>query len=193
MDVDAANVDITTSDVSKRITLRGKNHTYTLGRKDYLVNLGYCGESGKEEIEVYFNASKKFQLEGLEICYVSMDNYVSDIEKLNRESLQNTQVGINTISGNVKLSEDRFMVFSVPYSGGWTAWVDGEKAELTRANVMYMGIALDAGEHEIRLEYCTPGVKVGAVITVISYVIFLVLLLRWMRKRKQNRVKTVQE
>ena len=85
------------------------------------------------------------------------------------------------------------MVFSVPYSGGWTAWVDGEKAELTRANVMYMGIALDAGEHEIRLEYCTPGVKVGAVITVISYVIFLVLLLRWMRKRKQNRVKTVQE
>ena len=192
MDVDAAGVIITSPRISKSITLRGEDRTYTLGRTNYLVNLGYNEESGTEEINIQFNASKKFQLEGIEICYVSQENHISNIEKLNEEALQEVEMGINTVSGKVNLSKERFMVFSIPYSDGWTAYVDGEEAELSRANVMYMGIMLEAGEHEIRLEYCTPGVKTGAVITVVSDVILIGLLLRWRKKRKQNRVKTVQ-
>lgn len=184
MNVDAAGVIITVPGMTKNVTLRGDNKTYTLGRKDYLVNLGYCEENGSEEIEVLFTATRKFQLDEVEICYVPMETHDTDIAKLNEQALQDLTMGVNTVSGTVNLSENRFMVFSIPYSDGWTAYVDGVETELTKANVMYMGLALEAGEHEICLKYCTPGVMPGAAVTIISDLVFAVLLVFWWKKRR---------
>lgn len=184
MDVDASGVNIITPNMEKSVTLRSKDSTYTLGRENYLVNLGYSEEDGTEEIQIRLNSGKKFRLDAVEICYVSMENHAEDIAGLNEQSLRNLEMGVNTVSGTVNLTEDRFLVFSIPYSDGWTAYVDGVKTELTKANVMYMGISLEEGEREIRLEYCTPGLKVGAIITVVSDILFVVLLIFWRKKRR---------
>ena len=49
-----------------------------------------------------------------------MDDYVSQIEERNEESLQNVLTDKNNeVSGNVTLSSDKVMVFSIPYSSGW--------------------------------------------------------------------------
>ena len=163
--------------------LRGENETYSLGRKDYLVNLGYCREDGEEEIEIFFTDKNKYDLEQMEICYVSLAQYTEHIEELNRETLQNVKEETNMISGTVSVSEEKIMVFSIPYSSGWTAYVDGREAKLMKANVMYMGVVLEPGEHEIVLRYCTPGFRTGLLLTAISAVLFFLLLWRWRKKK----------
>ena len=182
-DTNYTKVNITTPNVSKHVMLRGENETYSLGRKDYLVNLGYCREDGEEEIEIFFTDKNKYDLEQMEICYVSLAQYTEHIEELKRETLQNVKEETNMISGTVSVSEEKIMVFSIPYSSGWTAYVDGREAKLMKANVMYMGVVLEPGEHEIVLRYCTPGFRTGLLLTAISAVLFFLLLWRWRKKK----------
>ena len=177
-------VKISTSDLTKELTLRGKNRTYSLGQENYQVNLGYDEENGQDEICLTFTDKGKYGLKAAEICYVSMENYEEDIEALNREALENISAGNNTVTGTVNLSQRKFMVFSIPCSSGWSVYVDGEKQQLFRANVMYLGLWLEPGEHEIRLCYCTPGLKPGFIITLLCDVIFLLLLIEWKQRGK---------
>ena len=69
---------------------------------------------------------------------------------------------------------------SLPYSEGWTAYVDGEKVDLLNANIAFSGLELEAGHHEIELKFCTPYLKSGVVLSVlgIAVLIGLSILLR---------------
>lgn len=50
-------------------------------------------------------------------------------------------------------------ILTLPYAKGWTARVNGKSVPLYPVNTMYMGLALDEGEHIIELSYLTPGLK----------------------------------
>lgn len=54
-----------------------------------------------------------------------------------------------------------------------------------RCGGMYMGVALDAGEHHLELRYCTPGLKAGAVISAAALTLLLALSILdgWRRKK----------
>ena len=70
------------------------------------------------------------------------------------------------MSGEIELAEDKLLLFSIPYDGGWTAYVDGKKQEVLQANIMYSALALPAGKHKIELVYHTPGLAAGFLITL---------------------------
>ena len=54
---------------------------------------------------------------------------------------------------------------------------------------MYMGLELEPGYHEIELRYCTPGIVPGAAVTLGCGVIYVVLLVIWIRKRRNRTAK----
>jgi uncharacterized membrane protein YfhO len=64
------------------------------------------------------------------------------------------------------------MVFSIPYSKGWTAYVNGKKTKLLRANTMFMALPLKAGFYNIELRYFTPGLKVGIILSILGFLLF---------------------
>ena len=68
-------------------------------------------------------------------------------------------MGTNEITGDISVSEKKALVLSVPYSKGFTAYVDGKETKLQKANTMFMALELEPGSHEIRLTYCTPYLK----------------------------------
>lgn len=183
-------VKISVSGLTKELTLRGKNRTYSLGQENYQVNLGYGETDGQNEILLEFTDKGKYGLEAAEICYVPMDTYEEDLKALNEEALENVSLGNNTVTGTVNLSSRKFMVFSIPFSSGWSVYVDGKKQTLFQANVMYLGLWLEPGEHQIQLRYCTPGLKTGGALTLLCGGIFLVLL--WMEKKKRRQSYSVQ-
>jgi uncharacterized membrane protein YfhO len=64
------------------------------------------------------------------------------------------------------------MVFSIPYSKGWSAYVNGKKTKLLRANTMFMALPLKAGFYNIELKYFTPGLKLGMILSIVGFLLF---------------------
>ena len=113
-----------------------------------------------------------------------MENYVSQTEELKRYTLENETVGVNTVEGTIDLPENKVLCLSIPYANGWHAKVDGEKTKLLRANVMYMALPLEKGEHKIELFYRTPGLYPGIGLTCAGFIVFGFFIWQGRKKRK---------
>ena len=116
-----------------------------------------------------------------------MDDFETRISDMKEDVLENTAIGVNTITGNISLEKEKMLCFSVPYSNGWTLLVDGQETELFRTNLIFMGTVLSEGEHRIELRYETPWLKAGALISCVAFGLFLLMELLIFLKRRRFR------
>ncbi|EQB87825.1 putative membrane protein YfhO [Clostridium punense] len=172
-------------DGGKNFKALEKQSPWYFGQKNYSINLGYR-TNPLESIIVTFPKRKTINLEDIEIYCQPMDNYPINAELLKSEPLENIKVLGNTIEGTVDLSSNKILCISIPWNSGWKAKVDGKDVEILKANNMFMGIPLVNGHHEVSLSYTTPGLKLGALSSLIGLIIFLVVVLGY--KNKSNLV-----
>ena len=185
-----AELKIKVSDgTQKTLNLRGQGETYYLPREDYLICLGCSDEDEKQKLRIRFSHPGTYTLEGIELCYVPVEPMMKQIEELNRCALKDVKIDLNTISGETTLDRTGCMVFSIPYSSGWKAWVDGEKRELFRADIGYTGLVLSPGTHKIILRYSSPGLLPGLICFGLGWGIFLILLMLSRHRRKTDELR----
>ena len=103
------------------------------------------------------------------------EGYDEMIKKLSDEQLEVTSYDSTSLNGTVTAKEAGLLFLTIPYSEGWSAWVDGNKTEITPVNDALMAIKLDAGKHDIRIEYIPAGFKPGACITCASVICIILL------------------
>lgn len=70
----------------------------------------------------------------------------------------------------------RLVFFSVPWEGGWSAEVNGKRTEILRANVGFMAVKVPAGTSTIRFYYQTPGLPLGAWVSLGGAALFVFYL-----------------
>lgn len=84
----------------------------------------------------------------------------------------------NKLTYQYHLQEDRLAVFSeVYYPHGWEVEIDGEAADLLRADYVLRAVMLPKGTHEITFTFNPKVVKVGSGITLASGIIFGLLVI----------------
>lgn len=71
------------------------------------------------------------------------------------------------------LDKANYVFFSVPNESGWSAKVNGKDAEIVNAFFGFMAVKCDEGINEIVFEYETPGLKSGAIISLIGLIVLL--------------------
>mgnify|MGYP000696742752 FL=1 len=64
--------------------------------------------------------------------------------------------------------DGQYLYFRIPYAEGWSATVDGQPAQIEQANVGFMAVKLDAGSHQVELQYETPNLCTGAVLSCVG-------------------------
>lgn len=137
---------------------------YSTGREDYLINLGYS-ENVRNSIELTFNETGTYAYNEISIIAQPMTELNKFISDLSTDSMYNVEMTTNKITGEIKLDDSKLLCFSLPYSEGWTCYVDGEITDTLKTDVMLTGVVLDAGEHSIELVYKTPYVFEGLLLT----------------------------
>lgn len=168
--------------ISRKVTLLSDQQTYTLLRRDYLVNLGYSEEEEEDTLTLTFRDAGEYDLEAVRMVYVPRADFRECTQELNRYSLQNVTFTKNTVTGSVSLDAPRFMVFQIPWNTGWSLQVNGEDRELIQTDRCYLGTLLKSGENEIRLTYRTPGSRTGTLLSLAGVLILvLALVLRRIR------------
>jgi uncharacterized membrane protein YfhO len=83
------------------------------------------------------------------------------------------------------------MNYKIGYAPGWTAYVDGIETEIFPGHSGLISFALtETKDHEIILQYKTPWLKEGLILSGISLLIFTSLLTTYIlinrHKRKLN-------
>lgn len=156
--------------------IRGDQETYHTRQEEYLMNLGYS-RKGKTFCTIEIEKKCKLYLDELAIYCQPMSQLDEYVMQRKTDSLEQVDVSENTITGTIRAQKDEFLVFSIPYQSGWSAYVDGAKTEISQANIMYMGIDISKGEHQIALRYETPGLRISLVITAVSLLIFAVAMM----------------
>lgn len=82
----------------------------------------------------------------------------------------------NDLSYAFNSPSEQLVVFSETWYGpnlGWNAYIDGEPAELIRANYILRALRVPAGEHEIELRFEPKSYAIGATVSAVSSVIIL--------------------
>lgn len=84
----------------------------------------------------------------------------------------------------------RLIYFSVPHDNGWNAFINGEAVEIYTVNYGMMGVVVPAGEAEIRFVFETPGLKLGAAVSITMMAGMLLAGMVWLalRKRKNRQI-----
>ncbi len=181
-------VKATTGKTSKKFFIRNEKDTYTLLRKDYLVSLmtqtAAQNQGGYDGLALRFGPGNDYSFKSVEMIYVPAADFRTQIGKLSEESMQNISSTKNRITGNLALSEEKIVCFRVLNQKGWHLFVDGQETELFCANNCYTGALIPEGDHEIVLEYETPGLRPGAVISLGSFLLWILLLVLGFRKKR---------
>jgi len=160
------------SGLMNKVNIRSPYNNSYFGKENYLINLGYS-VSGEKKAVITFPDTIHFRYGAISAYSVDMGNYTDQVSKLNQSGLRNLVQTDNQIEGDAVLEAKGIMVFSIPYSKGWSATVDGVKADLQTANVMYMALPLDAGNHRIVLKYQTPYLKAGECVSLAAILLFV--------------------
>jgi len=73
------------------------------------------------------------------------------------------------------LDGDGLLVLTDQHFPGWEVRVDGERRELLTANVLFRGVALGAGTHEVVFRYREPTFALAATLSVAALTTLLAL------------------
>ncbi|HML24820.1 MAG TPA: YfhO family protein [Aggregatilinea sp.] len=75
-----------------------------------------------------------------------------------------------------------YLVISTTWYPGWNATIDGQDAEIYRANLAFQAIAVPAGSTEVTLTFRPNGIVAGAVISAVALALALVCI-AWRPRR----------
>jgi len=181
-ELSAVDINFNGQYVNKSQAARFVRNSFYYGKHDYLANLGYS-EMPQSSVEIVFPTAGAYTLRGIEIFCYPFDNYEQQVQDLNNDVLENVAVNTNKIEGTISLEADKILCLSIPYSDGWTAIVDGEERELLQANTMFMALPLEAGYHEVQLQYVTPGLTAGIALSLGGILTFIAICIRVCKKR----------
>ena len=100
-----------------------------------------------------------------------------------------TDTGFRAVFDN-KTGKDTLLFFSVPYSDGFTAAVNGRATPVEKVNYGFMAVRVPAGKSKIVFSYETPGFKLGTLISLCAagaFAVYAVLTVVLGRKRQSKK------
>ncbi len=117
-----------------------------------------------------------------ELSDISFETYLLDCENRQEEAGHYFEMRGDGFTSKINLEEDNFVFYSVPFDEGFTAYVNGEEAEILKVNYGLMAVFAPSGENEIIFEYKTPYLDLSLTLSFVSIIIYTIYLIIIKRK-----------
>ncbi len=180
--IEKYKVKIYYEDIIKKQNVRNKvNDAYYEETPNILFNLGYK-DIHNGNIYIQFEGQGNFKYDNIKVLAVPMDNYRQSIKKIKESNFEIEECKNNLIKGKISNDKNGILQIATSYSKGWKAYVDGKKTDIINVNTGFIGIELNEGEHEIYFKYCTPYIKIGAIISILGIIILITMIIKVKRK-----------
>ena len=107
-----------------------------------------------------------FDLNDINIRYRYYNDYLKDWSFSLNNKLENIENTTNSFSFETNYESQKIVCLNVPYDKGWTLTVDGEKVDIITMNGGFIGFIAKSGNHNYILNYVTPGMDTGVLISL---------------------------
>lgn len=188
-------ISLTSDKAAGARSIENANSTWHMygGKDEWLVNMGYS-QDAQSTITLRFNQTGEYRYDKLSVACQPMGDIPQQIEKLAADPVENLSFGTNEVTGTVESDDPQAVFFSIPFSKGWTATVDGEPVEVKRANTGFMAVEVGAGKHDIVLSFMTPGLPEGAALTGVGlFALLAVVVAHRVKVKTRERRTALQE
>lgn len=146
-----------------------QNTTITPNNSSILIGYGLSGD-----VMITLHNST-FNQDDCTINAYSLSEYITKVQQSKKCTWETNKT---ILDGHLSTNTNGIFQLAVPYSSGWTAYVNHQPADVIKVGEGYIGIKLSKGEYDIRFEYITPGLGVGTVFSmacIASIIIWLVI------------------
>lgn len=195
--IQASKVDIT--EYLRGFRYIGSENGFEVYENELYIPMGfgydtYISESDAENIAK--TKREKLLIKALTLSDEQIEKYGGFMEEMSREQQNNItpsdyeaycrqkqqncadsfsydSYGFET---DITLDKPQLVFFSVPYSEGWTAEVNGKPADVERVSYGFMAVKADAGTNNIVFHYRTPGLREGVYISLAALAILIAYL-----------------
>ena len=98
----------------------------------------------------------------------SIPSWQESVSRLQQNACDRFELTRSGFTAHIDARQAGLVVFTIPHDKGFTATLDGEKAEIIPCSVSFMGVWVEPGEHEITFTYRTRMLIPGAAMTLLA-------------------------
>ena len=125
---------------------------------------------------------------GKEQVVITEETYKSDCRARAATAAEEFSISDDSFKAKVNLQRENLVFFSIPYDEGWSAYVNGARAEIVKANIGFMAVLAPEGESEIEFVYKTPALNTGIMVSLFTAAVFAGYLLLSKKYRKEDAI-----
>ena len=134
-------------------------------------NTGIAFQSNEELSEVkYF------------IYKLDNDALGSFVDNLSEHQMEISDFKDDSFNAKILLDKNQVLFTSIPYDKGWHVYENGKELKTEMLAWTFLGLDLGEGEHELSFKFVPEGLYSGIIVTVISWIVFIILLYVYRKK-----------
>ena len=114
------------------------------------------------------------------------DSYTQDCADRRAHSCSVFQMNNAGFHAEIALEKANLVFFSVPYDDGFTAYVNGEKADILRVDEGLMAVLCPAGANSIDFVYQAAGLSASRVVTAVAIPVWVVYVAYFVRRKRRS-------
>ena len=114
------------------------------------------------------------------------DSYMQDCADRRAHSCSVFQMNNAGFHAEITLEKPNLVFFSVPYDDGFTAYVNGEKADILQVDEGLMAVLCPAGANSIDFVYQADGLSASRVVTAVAIPVWVVYVAYFVRRKRRS-------
>ena len=114
------------------------------------------------------------------------DSYTQDCADRRAHSCSVFQMNNAGFHAEITLEKPNLVFFSVPYDDGFTAYVNGEKADILQVDEGLMAVLCQPGASSIDFVYQAAGLSASRVVTAVAIPVWVVYVAYFVRRKRRS-------
>lgn len=135
------------------------------------------------DIEKHYSILKELTAEDLKSP--SKSDYEEWCKEKQAVSCSSFTYDSHGFKAEITLDKPQMVFFSVPFSKGWSAQVNGVDADIAKASYGFMAVECGKGKSSIEFRYETPGLRTGIMISFIALFLLIAYITVCRMTRKE--------
>ncbi len=102
------------------------------------------------------------------------EEYQSFIEYIKSGEMKISEFDDSNFKADITLKENQILFTTIPYDDSWHVYENGKEIDKTKLVNVFIGLDLGEGEHSLYFKYVPQGFYLGMIISVFSWILFIV-------------------